>query len=103
MKEFNIYSLYNPIGHILVGIGLPAYSDYAERVYNLEGVRRATLATVQLRENGVVADQVVSALSQSEFKNPYNGKRSNGMLKQTRSYLRGWVQKNAVPQFSTKF
>lgn len=70
----NLLSLYNPIGNVLTHVAMPAYSGFFERVHNLEGVRRAAMATVQLREKGVVADQVVSALSQSEFKNPYNGK-----------------------------
>ena len=74
VEQFNLYSLYNPIGHILVGVGMPSYSGFAERVYNLEGVRRAALVTVQLRKKGVVVNQIDSVLSQSDITNPFNAK-----------------------------
>jgi hypothetical protein len=74
VKEFNLYSLYNPIGHILVGVGMPSYSGFAERVYNLEGARRAALVTARLREKGVRVNQVDSALSKSDITNPFNAK-----------------------------
>ncbi len=65
---------YNPVGNILIGITAPAYQGYAERVYNIEGIRQAALAAIKLRTNGVSMNQVNSALSQSDLRNPYDEK-----------------------------
>jgi hypothetical protein len=70
----NVWSLYNPVGHFMNYISVPAYSEYTARVYDLEGVRQALLVTTKLREDGISADQVAIALKRSELKNPYDGK-----------------------------
>ncbi len=63
---------YNPDGHILVAIAAPAYTDFVAAVYDLKGVRRAALATLELREKGVDKSQVAKALEQSSLINPYD-------------------------------
>ncbi len=69
----SLWHPYNPIGHALNIITLPAFSsDYAARVYDLEGVRQAVLAVTQLRESGVGVDQIDVALGQSELRSPYD-------------------------------
>jgi hypothetical protein len=70
----NLLTPYNPIGNILVRVAVPEYSGYAEKIYNLEGARRAALVTVRLREKGVGVDQVKSELTRSDITNPYNEK-----------------------------
>lgn len=73
-SDSNLLTPYNPIGNVLVRVAVPAYSGYAEKIYDLEGVRRAALVTVQLRKKGIEVNQVESELSQSDITNPYDEK-----------------------------
>jgi hypothetical protein len=71
-EAISISSVYNPVGRILIGISAGSYAGYNQRVADIEGIRRAALATVALREANVPATGVSDALSQSPFRNPYN-------------------------------
>lgn len=72
-NEFNLFQWYNPAGHIVVGIGLSSFAEYAAWVYDLEGMRRAALLTTKLRLRGIAADEMEANLSSSELRNPYDG------------------------------
>jgi hypothetical protein len=66
-------SLYNLMGSVLLGIAGPAdYGDYARRVGDLEGIRRAALATVTLRAEATPPSEVAAALAASPLRNPYD-------------------------------
>jgi hypothetical protein len=66
-------SLYNVMGVLLLGAAGPAnYSDYARRVADLEGIRRAALATVTLRAAATPSSAMVAALTASSLRNPYD-------------------------------
>ncbi|HEY4556547.1 MAG TPA: hypothetical protein VIG68_08995, partial [Lysobacter sp.] len=69
-------SAYNPVGAILASIGPPAYTNYALRVADLEGLRRAALATARLRANGIAATDVPRALAElpASLSDPYTGR-----------------------------
>ena len=49
------------------------YGSYALRVATLEGMRRATLVTVELRARGVSATDLATELRTSTLRNPFNG------------------------------
>jgi len=68
---FSIHSAYNPIGQIVVAMSQSLFSNYIRRVADIEGVRRATLGAVELREALVKRDQAEVALSSSSQRNPY--------------------------------
>ncbi|BCT92936.1 hypothetical protein LYSHEL_19590 [Lysobacter helvus] len=66
--------LYNFVGCVLYGIG--AASDdaqYALRVADLEGERRATLLAAELRAAGADATDLAQRVQASPLKNPYTG------------------------------
>jgi hypothetical protein len=66
-------SLYNLMGALLLGSAGPAdYSDYARRVADLEGTRRAALAAAALRAASTTASDVAPALAASPFRNPFD-------------------------------
>lgn len=69
--KFPIHSAYNPIGQILVAMSQYSFSDYIRRVADIEGVRRATLAAIELRGASVKLEDLPSALSKSSQRNPY--------------------------------
>jgi hypothetical protein len=72
-EAFPPRSLYNVMGSVLVGIAGPAdYSDYARRLGDLEGIRRAALATATLRAEGTPASAIGAALGASSLRNPYD-------------------------------
>ena len=48
------------------------YASYARRVADVEGIRRAALATVTLRDDGVPPSEIASALATSPLRNPYD-------------------------------
>lgn len=70
--SFPFRSAYNLIGQVVVTTTIPNYPEYARRVADIEGVRRATLAAVELREASVKPEDVPSALSKSSQRNPYS-------------------------------
>jgi hypothetical protein len=49
------------------------FNDYAARAADIEGVRRAALAAVTLRDAGVAVTDVAASLGTSELRNPYDG------------------------------
>ena len=63
--------LYNFTGNLLMSRGFWTFSDYAVRVSDLEGIRRAALLAAQLRANGVTKDDVVQRMLTSEIVDPY--------------------------------
>ena len=64
---------YNPVGRMLQ---LGAYSGFADRsaqVSDLEGIRRAALLTVLMRENNTPPESITAVLRDTELTNPYTG------------------------------
>lgn len=53
-------------------MGKTDFGEYASRLTDLEGVRRATLVAIALREAKVAHADVAATLSTSELRNPYN-------------------------------
>jgi hypothetical protein len=66
------WSVYNPIGRVILGMGDWDMASYAARVSDIEGVRRAALLAVTLRADGVETADVPAALSTSALRNPYD-------------------------------
>ncbi len=66
------WSLYNPIGRLILGMGDWDMASYAARVSDIEGVRRAALLAVTLRADGVEPADVPAALATSSLRNPYD-------------------------------
>lgn len=64
-------SLYNFLGRMIVGMGAADFGSYARRVSDLEGVRRAALAAVELHIAQVASADVPEALAASPMRNPY--------------------------------
>jgi hypothetical protein len=71
-ETFPPRSLYNITGALLIAAGPADYGDYARRVADLEGIRRAALATVELRAEGAASSSLPSALAASSLRNPYD-------------------------------
>ncbi len=64
---------YNPTGRYLIGVAEPDWVEYGLRVADLEGARRALIATVRLRAQGVKARNVPARLDEVDLRNPYTG------------------------------
>ena len=64
---------YNIGGAWLAGSDASDFSSYAERVGDIEGVRRVVLAAISLRQANVMPREVAAALATSGFTNPYSG------------------------------
>jgi hypothetical protein len=70
-EAFQPHSLYNLVGSLMMAD--PAdYSSYARRVADLEGVRRAALAVVTLRDAATPGSDLGAALTASPLRNPYD-------------------------------
>jgi len=68
------HSLYNLLGRVLLAESGPAdFANYAARVADVEGVRRAALAATTLRIEGVQPADVPAALRATAPRNPYDG------------------------------
>ncbi len=65
--------LYNPIGNIVLSLGFSSFSNYAVRVSDLEGIRRAAIAVADLRAAAVEPQDVAVQLESSPRRNPYTG------------------------------
>ena len=63
---------YNPTGTYLVAKDSRNYTQYAIRVMDLEGVRRAALLTAQIRSQGVKYNEVGKRLADCVLRNPYD-------------------------------
>jgi hypothetical protein len=69
------FHVYNAVGHVFRDFaGTATFSDYAMRVGSLEGMRRAALLTVQLRDHGVPLRQVAAEVSSADLRNPFDHK-----------------------------
>jgi len=68
-RPFN--RLYNPVGDLVMGLNTWSLWDYAVRVSDLEGVRRAALLVAELRAIGVSRDDVAGYVLVSEIVDPY--------------------------------
>lgn len=65
-------ALYNLIGSMITSVpDAYTYGQYAARVADVEGVRRAAVVATTLRSRGVAADDVPAQLTASELRNPY--------------------------------
>lgn len=62
---------YNIVGEVLLA-GSYEYSAYAARVADIEGVRRAAVLANNLRSRGVTAEQMATALEESDIRTPYS-------------------------------
>lgn len=69
-EAFPPHSLYNLTGSLAMAAGFADYAGYARRVADLEGVRRAALAVVTLRD--VAPPDLAAALAASALRNPYD-------------------------------
>ncbi len=69
--ERSLRSLYNAAGQVWLA-GPADYAPYARRVADVEGMRRAALATVTLRDAGIPAPDMAAALAASPLRNPYD-------------------------------
>ncbi len=65
------FSLYNPVGKVLVSIGLPAYPDYIARVHDLNGV--ISLVKLQLELKSVADEDIENIIKNSSIRNLYTG------------------------------
>jgi hypothetical protein len=65
-------TLYNPAGRLALAAGLSSLDNYAVRVADLEGVRRAALLAARLRERGIKPSDVPAALSAGDLRSPYD-------------------------------
>jgi len=68
------YSAYNAFGSILIAAGKWDYARYGYRVADLEGIRRASLLSVQLRSSGAPESQLAQRLNTANLRNPYDDK-----------------------------
>lgn len=65
--------IYDATGDYVREIMLADYGSYALRAATLEGMRRATLVTVELRARGVSTTNLATELGTSTLRNPFNG------------------------------
>ncbi len=63
--------LYNFTGDLIMGVDHWSVSDYAVRVSDLEGIRRAALLMAELRSEGVTKSDIGQRLLASEIVDPY--------------------------------
>jgi len=73
MSEPGITWLYNPIGKTLVGIAIPAYSDFVARVFDLAAYVQLVRAQLEVQLAGLPSDKIPQFLdqAQAEARNPY--------------------------------
>jgi hypothetical protein len=71
-EAFPPRSVYNILGSLLRASGPVDFATYARRVADVEGVRRAALAAVMLREGNVQTESVAESLSAAPLRNPYD-------------------------------
>lgn len=67
-------TFYNPLGSMLAESDRGQFEKSAERMADLEGVRRATLLAAQLRVKGVDAAGMAQALDGALLRDPYTGR-----------------------------
>ncbi len=65
------YSLYNPVGMILVSVAIPAYPDYIARVHDLNGV--ISLVKLQLELKSIAEEDIGQVVEKSSIRNLYTG------------------------------
>ncbi len=62
---------YNPVGRLLFAREPAEFTTYAARVTDLEGMRRAALTAIQLRQEQVSIDVIAARLAEAGERNPY--------------------------------
>lgn len=63
---------YNPIGDVLMGLGTEnSLIRFADRVFDLEGSRRAALLAAQLRSNSVAVSDMEARVAAASLREPY--------------------------------
>jgi hypothetical protein len=65
-------SAYNLTGALLTAGDFLNYGSYARRSADVEGIRRAALVAVELRENNVSPSDAAAAVRASPLRNPYD-------------------------------
>lgn len=63
--------VYNFTGDLMMGVDHWSLSNYAVRVADLEGIRRAALLGIELRTEGITKDNVIQRMLVSEIVDPY--------------------------------
>ncbi|HEY3516490.1 MAG TPA: hypothetical protein VGL98_05535 [Gammaproteobacteria bacterium] len=71
-KAYPPRSLYNIVGSLALAPGGGDYGAYAYRVGDIEGMRRAALATALLRDSAASGSDPEKALAASPLRNPYD-------------------------------
>lgn len=67
------FGVYNLTGNVLRGLtGVWTFISYPMRVGSIEGMRRAALLTVQLRERGVTPDAMQAELNAAALRDPFD-------------------------------
>jgi hypothetical protein len=56
----------------VLAVGVSDFGNYAARVADLEGVRRAVMATVAFRQTNIATENIEGALVRRELRNPYD-------------------------------
>lgn len=64
--------IYNPIGDVLADLNRWALARYPARLGDIEGMRRAALLALQLRNRSVAPQQVAEELLRADLRHPYH-------------------------------
>jgi hypothetical protein len=67
-------SVYNIVGQVLEGMGVYDFGQYARRVTDIEGVRRAALVAITLHAANVDDANVAAALAAASLRDPYTNR-----------------------------
>lgn len=57
----------------MLSVSAPAYARYLSRVADVEGVRRATVVTTELRSREVAIAKMPAELAEHTIRTPYGG------------------------------
>lgn len=68
--------VYNPIGRTLVARAMPEFVGYAERIHDVEALRRSLVLKVEALQQGVGVNAIPAFLAEqpSALSNPWNGR-----------------------------
>lgn len=73
-EDQRMFRLYNPVGTLLDSVAaVSSYADYVARANDVEGMRRAALLAVAMREAGIQPPDADGFVRESDMRNPYNG------------------------------
>ena len=65
-------SPYNFVGNTAILLGSAEFTPYAARVNDIEGIRRAALTAIRLRERNTATSEIAAALKTASLRNPYD-------------------------------